>query len=441
MLFNLFMGHPHAVIMPQTKNIQGKFYPLQHEELINLNKRLTASELSVYLWLKTNEPFGDKLVEADTKTIAIDLNISRRSVQRALVKLRKEKLIDLVITKFHYRVRSKSAESSPNTNEDSDNPNENSNNTSEVKEKLRVATSVSPDDISVAKVTSMSSSVRECRHRYENVAIGTPMSPPSAETQSEQESQNPKTIKTYSDFKRSLSESARENFFNYVKEKTKNLEKPINDLEAWLASKNAANQNRWEVYYQNYQNYTRFTNSRDNRNSSPSRRQKILQWQEYLRQEKLAAARLQKESEILQRTSKQKSQTEHITEQNNSEPTTQQNNLNQDEREFDERPRADERRKGTREFNLKSPKTETESTTEQISPNHDSESSQEDLTKKCDQILNNPRGCTKNPSLSSPTDPSSERKINRNQARKILRDVDLRQRLENNQDPDLGGES
>ena len=28
--------------------------------------------------------------------------------------------------------------------------------------------------------------------------------------------------------------------------------KPINDLEAWLASKNAANQNRWEAYYQRY---------------------------------------------------------------------------------------------------------------------------------------------------------------------------------------------
>ena len=247
------MGHPHALIMTQAKKISGKFYPLQHEELIQLNKRLTASELSVYLWLKTNEPFGDKLVEADTLTIAQDLNISRRSVQRALVKLRQEKLIDLVITKFHYRVRSKSAEEPDNTKENSPNINENSNNTNEVKEKLRVATSVSPDDISVAKVTSMSSSGHQCRQGDVNVVIGTPMSPTSAETPSEQESQNPKTLNTYSDFKRSLSENARANFFTYVKEQTKNLSKPINDLEAWLASKNAANQNRWEAYYQKYQ--------------------------------------------------------------------------------------------------------------------------------------------------------------------------------------------
>jgi predicted transcriptional regulator len=72
--------------MPQMK-IQGKFYPLQHEEFIKLNKRLTQSELTVYLWLKTNDNFEDKLIAANTKQIANDLNISRRAVQRALVKL------------------------------------------------------------------------------------------------------------------------------------------------------------------------------------------------------------------------------------------------------------------------------------------------------------------------------------------------------------------
>jgi len=201
--------------MPQTK-IQGKFYPLQHEEFIKLNQRLTQSELAVHLWLKTNDPFGDKLVEASTKQIADDLNISRRTVQRALVKLRDENLIDLIITKFQYRVKSHPPEQASET---------------KVKEKLRVA----------------------CRHRYGNVAIGTGMSPPTAETQSEQKLKNPNTLKTYSDFKKTLSESERENFFKFVKEETKNLERPINDLEAWLASKNAAKQNRWEIYYKNYQ--------------------------------------------------------------------------------------------------------------------------------------------------------------------------------------------
>ncbi len=260
--------------MPQTK-ISGKFYPLQHEELINLNQRLTASELAVYLWLKTNEPFGDKLVEADTKAIAKDLNISRRTVQRALAKLQKEQLIDLVITKFHYRVKSKPTEESDDINK--------------VKKRLRVTTSVSPDDINVANSTSMSSSVRECREQYINVANSTSMSSPEAEIKSEYSFQNPKNIKTYSDFKKTLSEDERENFLNYVEEAIRNLEKPINDLEAWLASKNAADRNRWEVYYQNYQDQKtkqKPRNSQQNQGSgnlSPDKKRAIAEFRKRMK--------------------------------------------------------------------------------------------------------------------------------------------------------------
>ena len=164
------------------QKIQGKFYPLKHEEFIKLNKHLTQSELAVYLWLKTNDPFGERLVEADTKEIAKDLNVSRRTIQRALVKLREEKLIDLVITKFHYRIRSKLV---------SDN-----SKTSEVKERLRVATSVSPGDIDVAETISMSPKCHPCRQSDPHVAEVTPMSRSSSETPPEQEFQNPKTIKT-----------------------------------------------------------------------------------------------------------------------------------------------------------------------------------------------------------------------------------------------------
>ncbi|MGB5634484.1 MAG: hypothetical protein WBM44_06240 [Waterburya sp.] len=116
----------------------------------------------------------------------------------------------------------------------------------------------------------MSPSVRECRHRYENVAIGTGMSPPQPEIQSEQELENPKTLQTYTDFKKTLSEGERENFFNFVKEKTNNLEKPINDLEAWLASKNAAKQNRWEIYYKNYQEEKISQSARNNKQNPGS---------------------------------------------------------------------------------------------------------------------------------------------------------------------------
>jgi hypothetical protein len=35
-----------------------------------------------------------------------------------------------------------------------------------------------------------------------------------------------------------------------VRKETQKLPNPIVDLEAWLASKNAAGRNRWEVYYE-----------------------------------------------------------------------------------------------------------------------------------------------------------------------------------------------
>ena len=201
------------------KKVQGKFYPLQHQEFLKLNQLLTQSELAVYLWLKTNDPFGSKFIEADTQKIAEDLVISRRSVQRALVKLQQEELIELVINKFKYRLKSKLLPQSENN--------------LEIKDDSQLATSGSPDDSKIVSTTSVS--------------------PSSSETDLEQGFQNPKIFKTYIDFKRSLSEEESENFFEFVKEETKNLNRPINDLEAWLASETKAGQKRWEVYYQNYQ--------------------------------------------------------------------------------------------------------------------------------------------------------------------------------------------
>ncbi len=39
---------------------------------------------------------------------------------------------------------------------------------------------------------------------------------------------------------------------NFCQEKTKNLSQEVNDIEAWLAHKNKAGQNRWEIYYEKY---------------------------------------------------------------------------------------------------------------------------------------------------------------------------------------------
>jgi DNA-binding MarR family transcriptional regulator len=222
--------------------IEGKFYPLQHDEWVKFSKLLTNSELRVLYYLRTLDPFGDRYQEASTKAIAEILDISQRTVQRAVFKLAELELIDLEITRFNFQVRSLHAlpQKADKTGE------------AEVKERLRIATPMSPSDTHVAPTTFMSRQRHSCRANDIHVAPTTSMSRSTAETQSQSESCISKTIKTYTDFIKTLSEGERENFLNFVKEQIKNLPKQVNDLEAWLANQNQAGQNRWEVYYNNF---------------------------------------------------------------------------------------------------------------------------------------------------------------------------------------------
>ena len=58
---------------------------------------------------------------------------------------------------------------------------------------------------------------------------------------------------SYQIFIKSLSDSAREKFLNFVREKVKNFKSPINDIEAWLAGQNQAGKERFRVYYEMFQ--------------------------------------------------------------------------------------------------------------------------------------------------------------------------------------------
>jgi hypothetical protein len=142
-----------------------KFHRLTRQEWETVAKKLTHSELLVFYWLKSNDPYGDRYIEANTLNIATALGISRRSVQRALVKLSELRLIDLAITRFQYRVRSSV-------------------------ENYEDATPMSPGDTHVASTTPMSPGTTP-------MSSGTtPMSRFQPETSTPREFQEPKTIKT-----------------------------------------------------------------------------------------------------------------------------------------------------------------------------------------------------------------------------------------------------
>jgi glycerophosphoryl diester phosphodiesterase len=78
---------------PSGSTTNGKFYALTREEFLELNQLLKDAELRVYLYLVTNHPWSDRKIETDTAIIAEHLKVSRRTVQRSLVKLKKLDLL------------------------------------------------------------------------------------------------------------------------------------------------------------------------------------------------------------------------------------------------------------------------------------------------------------------------------------------------------------
>jgi len=105
----------------------------------------------------------------------------------------------------------------------------------------------------------------------------------------------PQTIQTYTDFIQTLSENERANFLNFCSELTVNLSQPVNDIQAWLAHKNKAGQNRWEVYYQKFQAWQgkQATKSKSSRSS-----QMMKKFQLEIEQQQQQAIQTWEESQV-----------------------------------------------------------------------------------------------------------------------------------------------
>ena len=234
--------------MPQTK-IQGKFYPLKSSEWIDSITQLTHSELKILYYVRSLDPYNNG-IDLSASQIARDLStdknkMHRSTVGRALKSLDRKGFINMELIKVRIKVNPRGfltdqeAESEPDLKPKSEAKND------------VVATQPCCDHATDVVTTQQNVQPRnkECAHATESA----PTQQSEAETKSQQQVQEPKIFKTYTDFKDSLSEGERENFLEFVRKKAENLEKPINDLEAWLASKTKAKENRWEIYYRSYQ--------------------------------------------------------------------------------------------------------------------------------------------------------------------------------------------
>ncbi|PSB07719.1 hypothetical protein C7B62_19070 [Pleurocapsa sp. CCALA 161] len=225
-----------TIPVPQRINnkLTEEFYPLQREELIKLREvKLINNAAYVHLALRSENPFCDRPVQIIPKEFALRWRIPEVSVYKAIAKLKELGILNIKSGKLviDWVIKSENQDTETDTEDvavnDFSNPTENY----QIEEKI------------IRSDNSLSNPKTDYQIR-ENCGLK-----PLADIGSS----IPQTLQTYSDFKDSLSESERENFLNFVKEKIQNLERPINDLDAWLASKNAAKQNRWEIYYRNFQ--------------------------------------------------------------------------------------------------------------------------------------------------------------------------------------------
>ncbi|NES68673.1 MAG: hypothetical protein F6K24_27315 [Okeania sp. SIO2D1] len=206
-------------------SIDEPFYPLTHKLGRKLREaKLTAAEWRLWSYLVELDPYGEKYLDFDSQTVMQKCDISKTTLWRSMCKLQELGLFDFQDKGFHFKNEmgvSKMKQPFQKRNEDFKNETEDFKN----------ETAISKMKPEISKMKSS-----------------------EAETPAQQGSQNPSEIKIYKDFTDSLSEGGeREKFFKFVKEKIREFNPPINDLEAWLASQTKTGNYNFRVYYAMFQ--------------------------------------------------------------------------------------------------------------------------------------------------------------------------------------------
>jgi DNA-binding MarR family transcriptional regulator len=169
--------------MTQSK-IEGKFYPLQHEEWLRACRELTPAELKCLYYIRTSDPYSNG-VRLTAAAIARDLScegqppVSRQTVSRAIKRLDQLGYIEMEPLEFNVKISGKGVLVSQHT-----------------------------DGVSAHHDRSLHTT----DDRYTPPTIATHQ--PESETVTQQEFQKPKTLlessKTNEDLNKTLSESAGE---------------------------------------------------------------------------------------------------------------------------------------------------------------------------------------------------------------------------------------
>lgn len=238
------------------------FYRLTHNEWVETVKNLTGTEIKVLYYLRSLDPFGDRHLEYSITEMAKELNISKGAASKAVKKLDYIGLIEAQISKVKIKITTDQYKYT----------------------EFPIGNNVSYSEPRFP--IGNPSFVEETEVSYEKpqFPIGNEWQP---EPLSDGALRTSQTIKTYSDFIKTLSEEERASFLDFCQEKAKNLSQEVIDLEAWLASKTKAGENRWEVQYRLYKA------SRSSRHqeelSRIQAREQVKQWKRKLEEQTVIA--------------------------------------------------------------------------------------------------------------------------------------------------------
>jgi hypothetical protein len=195
--------------MTDTK-IQGKFYPLQHEEWLRACRELTPAQRDVLYYLRTLDPYSTGL-EISPSRIARDLSteekpVHRSTVGRALKVLDHKEFINLELLQIKVHVLTKGLHCCDEA--------------------------TSCDEATVLPTGNLGD--RDATSAIATQQARSPRNKRQPEASPDEDSSTPKINKTYIDFKDSLSEAEKESFLEFGKKKAAELPKPPTLPLKWI---------------------------------------------------------------------------------------------------------------------------------------------------------------------------------------------------------------
>jgi hypothetical protein len=199
------------------QKIEGKFYPLQHDEWVRACQELTPSQRDVLYFIRTLDPYG-KGLELSIAAIARQLStnnktVHRSTISRALKKLDAKGFIDMELLHVKVNIKAKGVHCCDQT-------------------------TVLPTDNSVV-YGQQARSLRNKRDREATSAIvrqqaRSPRNKREPKDAPDKESSSLRSNKTYKDYIDSLSQNQREEFLEFGRNKAAQLPKPPALPQKWI---------------------------------------------------------------------------------------------------------------------------------------------------------------------------------------------------------------